>query len=340
MDPMIRPGAVRVDTVGGRLLQRARRSPGLRALGRTVRPAVDGALRRVRRLRLPEEERRRDLVTLGSIHRHQLGNQLFQYAYLRCHAETHGLRYETTGWVGEELFDLPRHRITRRLPTIEERVRDVDGALLPRPDGPGRNVDLAGYFQYHTRFYRPYAERIRSWFTPAPRHASVLDEAWQRLRERGRTVVGLHLRRGDYGYEYFFIAPTAWYRRWLDEVWPTLDRPVLFLASDEPEAVVDELADLGPVTAADLDVRFPVFPDYVDFHLLSRCDLLATSNSTFSFWASLLDRSPGPYLRPDLARRVLVPYDPWDALPLLRDERVEEHPDVPGIARDPARRFR
>ena len=71
----------------------------------------------------------------------------------------------------------------------------------------------------------------------------------------GKTIVGLHLRRNDYGYGPFFIAPGKWYNECLENLWKNLDEPVLFIASDEPKKVLKDFAGYKPVTSKDLGIE-------------------------------------------------------------------------------------
>ena len=68
---------------------------------------------------------------------------------------------------------------------------------------------------------------------------ATMKKALDKLRSLGKTIVGLHLRRRDYGYGPFFIAPGKWYSEWLENMWKDLDEPVLFIASDEPEKGIE-----------------------------------------------------------------------------------------------------
>jgi hypothetical protein len=109
--------------------------------------------------------------------------------------------------------------------------------LLDRVAPPNvATMDLLGWFQFHTRHYRPHRAFFRSLFQPLPEIRQVLISAWARLRQRGNTVVGVHLRRGDRLNIPLntneWVAPARLYTEWLERIWPSLDRPVLFLASD------------------------------------------------------------------------------------------------------------
>jgi hypothetical protein len=289
--------------------------------------------RRLRWWRLTPDERARDTVTISTLGNHRFGNQLFQFLFLRTYADAHGLRHETSPWMGERLFGHLPVPITRALPEFREKfVHGVDDTLVPHAPDVIRNVDFRGYFQYHTSWYAPHREKIVRLFQPVGPYRERAEEGLARLRARGRTVVALHLRRGDFGYEYFFIAPAAWYRAWLATFWHSLEEPVLYLASDEPDQVVDAFADYAPVLGRDLGVAVPDFDFYLDFHLLAHADRLAISNSVFSFAAAMLNERATHFVRPVLQEQRLVPFDPWDSKPLLQDARVEDHPEVEGIA--------
>lgn len=156
-------------------------------------------------------------------------------------------------------------------------------------------------------------------------------EAWvnqyvQKLRNLGNTLVGLHLRRGDYGtyhqpgLDYFYVAPNEWYLEWLQSIWSGLDRPVLFIASDEPYKVLGDFQAYAPVTSAHLGASLPGAEFYPDFYILTRCDVLAISNSSFSFAASMLNREGKLFMRPHRELGALVPYDPWNSEPILRSK--------------------
>jgi hypothetical protein len=65
-----------------------------------------------------------------------------------------------------------------------------------------------------------------------------------------------------------------------------------------------------------------------DWFALARCDVLAISNSTFSFSAAMLATAGAEEgsrcaraVRPDPAAQALVPFDPWSAPPTLNCAR-------------------
>jgi FkbM family methyltransferase len=269
---------------------------------------------------------RQPVITMSSLGRTgRFGNQLFQYTFLQCYAREHDLRVETPPWVGQQLFGLHDPPTSRRLPEVRERSSVLAKALVPNAPEPFRNVDFWGYFQYNSRYYAPHKEYFRSLFRPTPDVLAHVGPMLERLRRRGKTIVGLHLRRLDYGYEqslaHCFVAPSEWYLEWLRAFWPTLDQPVLFVASDEPQKVLADFAEFNPITEKDLGGPLATADFYPDFFLLSQCDALAISNSSFSFAAAMLNQRGTMFARPHLPSKRLIPFDPWSSEPLFRDAK-------------------
>jgi FkbM family methyltransferase len=251
----------------------------------------------------------------------RFANQIFQYAFLCILANHHGMVVQTPPWIGQKLFGHADAAPTAGLPQCAE-GRDLVEGVFPAAlfDAATGNLDLWGYFQYDTAHYAPYRDFFRSLFQPAPMVEEPLRRAVERLRADGRTVVGLHLRRGDYGYRQFFIAPNAWYLDLLRRIWPTLTHPVLFIASDEPEKVLPDFKDFNPVTSADFGLALPDAPFYPDFYLMTQCDVLCIANSSFSFAAAMLNERASAFYRPHQGLNRLLPFDPWNSPPLLNCE--------------------
>ncbi len=261
----------------------------------------------------PPDAGRVAMTSLGANGR--FGNQLLQYGFLRLYAHAHGLVAEAPDWIGRDLFDLDDPPPGPALPRLDEEAADLP-ALLQTPGAAPRDVDLHGYFAGPTGRIAPFRALWRSLFRPGRKAAAAARAIEAALDAQGETLVALHLRRGDFGYGRFWIAPADWYLAWLETVWPTLPRPVLYLASDDPAAAAT-FARFAPVTAADVGVEVPGAEFFVDFHALRHAQLLAISNSSFSFTASLLAERVSATVRPDPAAVGLVPYDPWDAEVLL-----------------------
>ncbi|KKL95892.1 hypothetical protein LCGC14_1850020 [marine sediment metagenome] len=294
-----------------------------------------------------------NLITMSLLGKYgRFGNQLFQYAFLQTYARTWGLEVQTAPWVGEDLFGLPSRPVTVKLPAYEERHDNTHGIykpLLPVSDEASGH-DFCGYAQYHTSYYSSFLAIIRNLFWPRKEVLDRLAPALVKFQDMGRTRIGIHIRRGDYGRLIHYITPVAWYKQWLTEHWQAFDDPVLFMATED-RALAKEFAEYSPVLAEDLGINLKTEPlpsytylhhdmktrdphqmdFYPDFWLLQNCEVIAAGNSTFSFVAAMLNVNLQQFWRSHLPTQSFVRVDPWDAHPLTWD-RVEDYPHVSGIA--------
>jgi FkbM family methyltransferase len=272
---------------------------------------------------------RKSVVTMSTLGTNgRFANQIFQYAFLKIYAKEHQLKLQTSEWIGQYLFGHQEPVVSRELPQVKDPYSEIDDLAKSLKDNsttPYTNVDFWGYFQYHTSCYAPHKEYFRSLFQPVPGVKTKLQLALQSLHAKGKTVVGLHLRRGDYGYNEFFITPNEWYKKWLQEIWGSLEQPVLFIASDEIDKVIGDFREYNPITSKDLGIELPEAPFYPDFYLLSQCDIVAISNSSFSFAACMLNEEGKLFVRPHLFQEKLIPFEPWNDYPILRESQIAQH---------------
>lgn len=267
----------------------------------------------------------RPVVTMSTLgEKGRFGNQIFQYAFLKIYAKVFNLTVQTPEWIGQYLFGHNDPPITRKLPVIFEEKQKELAKIFTEPVPRYKNVDFFGYYQFHTTNFTPYKDYFQSLFKPTPIIEAAMKKGLDRLCLEGKTIVALHIRRGDYGSrkyltkgKVFFIAPIAWYKNWLGSIWAKLDNPVLFIASDEIDLIAPKFSEYHPIISQDLYGSFPKAGFYPDFYLLTQCDVMAISNSTFSFTASMLNQKARSFIRPDLDTKRLITYDPWASPPLL-----------------------
>lgn len=258
------------------------------------------------------------MVTMRKLGNHgRFANQLFQYAFLRIFCK----EYQCPPWIGQYLFGHDDPPVMVKLPRIrEEKTYHIKDSKVIGRD----NVDIVGYFQYHTSCYRPHQKEFRSLFQPTAEVKAQMQPTLEAMARKGRTWVGLQLRRGDYGTfkrksaRWAFVAPTAWYVAWLKDMWHRLYEPVLYVASDEPWKVLADFKDYSPVVAVSQPQKAPF---YTDFYMLSQCDFMLISNSSFGFAASMLNERAEVFFRPRLSRKALIPYLPWHDFTVYTDER-------------------
>lgn len=282
----------------------------------------------------------------------RFANQLFQYSFLRIYADKHGLEMQIPPWVGNYLFGLSDPPVTARLPTQRELRDNSRNSAVDPPEGKEYvDKNFLGYAQFHSSWYRPYMEQMRRWFQPTDVARSRPESAVAKLRADGGTPIGIHLRRGDYGMLYFYTTPVQWCVDWLRKNWSRFENPVLFLATEDA-SLVTEFAEYSPLLVEDLEVTLSVDPYpnfqyleedarhptprsmdfYPDFYVLTQCDVLLISNSTFSFFAAMLNQQLKECWRSHLPSQSFVQITPWDADVLTHDS-VETHPGIKGTTR-------
>jgi len=267
------------------------------------------------------------IASLG--HNGQFGNQLFQYAFARIYADMTKRPLMTPSWAGTKLFGLKDRPIVQVYPHFRDLAwREEDSELLKNFAEVPPTLDISGYFQFHTSWYRISQHQIRQWFTPLPEIEATFRSALDAMVGDG-TLVAIHLRRGDYGKGMFFIPPNSVYLDWLSQIWPTLKNPVLYIASDDLPNVLPAFAMFSPKCSAD----FPAIQGmeyYSDFWVMTQASRLAISNSTFSFAAAMLNDHmdyAGPRdkwtLRPVYGGTRLHAFDPWDSIVLTDRDKAE-----------------
>ena len=137
-------------------------------------------------IRAPKEGR--PVITMTSLGVNgRFANQLFQYAFLKTYALRHDLRVETPPWIGNVLFGASDPLPSRPLQLVKQEGHDPDTDPVAAAAAPLRDVDLWGYFQYHTKYYAPFRDYIRRLFTPVPEISAALSPALERLRARTET---------------------------------------------------------------------------------------------------------------------------------------------------------
>ena len=297
------------------------------------------------------------LITMSRLGTYgQWGNQCFQYAFLRTYARRHGLEYQVPKWAGQYFFGHEDPPITTALPEKAERYEPTKhescfGVPIP-PDGEEyAGHDFRGWAQYNLSWYAPDRPFIQGLFEPvvSPESERVLP-ALDRLRSIGDTVIGLHLRRGDAGRMIFFLLPMAWCLKWLHEHWQRFERPVLFIATEDP-SLVRWFRHYNPVLAEDLGLGFSGAPPqyeyphprdeahvrsmdfFADWFLLQQADVVLGGETTYSFTAAWLSRQNQEYWRARLSTGRFEKENPWDC-PASHREHLNDYPGVPGTQWD------
>lgn len=277
------------------------------------------------------------------------GNQLFQRAFLKCYARMYDLDVQLPPWAGNLLLGADDRPVKAHLPPAYEKLSGDNWSHPVPPTGDEFvNKDFRGYAQWNMAWYAPHRDYVRSLMQPAPAIAERLAPAAAKLDSLGHTRVGLHIRRGDYGKHIFYLTPVAWYLDWLAKHWSGFDAPVLFISTETPE-LVREFAVYNPVTVEDLGVelRAETLPHYCylrydrnhpdprqydffpEWYTLTRCEVLVTGNSTFSFTAGMASERLQKFYRSQIPTQSIEEEELWSAFPCQRWHQ-KDWPNVPG----------
>lgn len=248
--------------------------------------------------------------TLGN--RGRFAHNVLEYVLLRLYAEKHGCVLETPDWVGGAYFELDDPAPSGPLPPWPFCRRALNGFVTGARQGqPIIDRDALSplfLFDYPLEF----RDRVRSWLRPRPQWAPWIDPPVAALRAVGNTVVAIHIRRGDFLRFGYPITETQSYVDWLRDLWPTLDKPVLYLASDDIPAVRAAFREFRPVTLHDAGPAWPGLEFLQDFHMLTQADIVGVSAASgFSQLAARLNDRARLCVEPDMETGGIKTFSAW-----------------------------
>lgn len=254
------------------------------------------------------------MTTLGSNGR--FGNQMFQWAFLKLYALRTNCRVQAGYWIGTELYGAHAEpSYPKRQRQVFTEFGGIERALWYL-DEPPINSDFHGFFQEIPASWRRHKKLFQLMFRPHPDVARPIEQWLADHVPAGATTIGIHIRRGDYliydhqRVPWFRPIPIEWYRSLLERLWPTVERPVLILATDEP-GLARDFADYAPLVLPAAELVENALQFFPDFHALCRADILTVINSSFSHMAGLLGGDGQRCYIPDMAKGEFVAYAPW-----------------------------
>ena len=198
--------------------------------------------------------------------------------------------------------------LNERLPVFGRAVvtlRQTPGQEITALDGPevqekirhARFVLVNGWTFRAPNLVQRHAEKIRFYFRPLGRFEEAARMAVERLRQQADTVIGVHIRHGDYRTwrEGKCFFPASQYARWMRELAEQFRAcKVAFLVCSDEARNRDEFPGLV--------VGFGAGSPVGDLCALARCDYIFGPVSTFSQWASFYGHKPLYHLHDGNAR--------------------------------------
>lgn len=261
-----------------------------------------------------------------------LGNQMFQFATARAVSLRNGIAHPT---LDLHQLSLPKRARSTTKRSFELGFLASDSHHYQESQGPGEKswwwavagrirdrkkgvfterdftfqpevltltppVSLEGYFQSE-KYFEEFTDVIRQDFAYQPEIVP------QRAREKYQEIasqksLGVHVRRGDYVNNpttKAFHGPLDidYYKKSLDAAYSLGHFDKVFVFSDDPDWV------MGQTLFDDDEVIAPAAgPSITDLWLMSACSSFIIANTTFSWWAAWLAKSPD--------KKVIYP-EPW-----------------------------
>lgn len=192
------------------------------------------------------------------------GNCMFTVAFAKAYAERHGFEFQCDDWIGKRVFGLNDPPIAE-----PEKLKRVDENTLV--DGEG-DVCIRSYCQNQKSLIYTRRDCLR-WF-------QFSDEIENAMRGYNFPEVVGHRRVGDYpGYGIYPVVSEASYHRAMSHYYHTSHVKLHLLTEESPTIVPlpEELKDIP------------------DFYLMTKALVLFRGNSSFSWWAAVLNEVASVY---------------------------------------------
>lgn len=225
----------------------------------------------------------------------RLGNQLFQYAFLRQTAVALDTSFYCPEWMGDQIFQL--HDEEHRVKTWRELSHFYQASAIGYAEDFHQIIDetdISGYFQSARNFSDPSI--IRSWYRWKPELVEPLSRRYRHIDFASAS--GVHLRFGDFfdlkHVRDFYLPSSRYYQRAVE--FSEAQRLVVF--SDEPNRARIWLKPLLKSSKPDL-VFMEGNEGWEDLYLMTQCRNMICSASTLSWWGAWLgQKSEGTTVAP------------------------------------------
>lgn len=216
------------------------------------------------------------MITFSKLgHFGRLGNQMFQIAALIGYAKKYNTNYFIKDWKYAHYFKNSFNKGNKRLAFT---YREKDFTYDPIPQKT--QLEIEGYFQSEKYFE---GVDIKTQFEPSEEVEKYINEKYGELL-KGETI-SVHVRRGDYlnlG-DYHFNLDLQYYNSAIEYFSRNYCRFIIF--SDDINWCRNNFDN---TTSVFIEKE----KDIVDLFLMSKCKHNIIANSSFSWWASYLNKNP------------------------------------------------
>jgi hypothetical protein len=216
----------------------------------------------------------------------RLGNQLFQYAFLRTTAQALGTKFFCPKWDGDDIFNLndenERSKVRAGITHLfnSHPAAGYTSKVLSIKD----NTEIEGFFQSEKYYFDK--DIIFKWYSFNNDIIDQVNNLYGDILKNDCVSFSLRLD-SDYGNtrEYFPLYPISFYKKSLSLIKP---KGTILVFSDRPDLARNFLRDIK-------NFKF-VFIDNLNapqqLYLMTLCRANVITNSTFSWWGAWLNQHP------------------------------------------------
>jgi len=145
---------------------------------------------------------------------------------------------------------------------------------------------LGWSFRSHKNFEK-HGDAIRDYFTPRLLHQKKVSQCLDRVRSQGETIVGIHIRHGDYstylgGRYYYSIEQYIRLMRGVGDLFS--GKQVVYLVCSNSQFSANDFPGLNVVIGNGHIIE--------DMYSFAQCDYLLGPVSTYTLWASFYGEVP------------------------------------------------
>jgi len=216
----------------------------------------------------------------------RLGNQLFQYAFLRTTARRLGTEFFCPRWDGDDIFNLndEAERANEPLGIFQHFNSHPIAGYNSKALSIENNTEIEGYFQ--SEKYYSDKESVVKWYTFKQEIILEVENLYGDFLKDDCVSFSLRLDT-DYGNtrEYFPLYPISFYKKSLSVIKP---QGSIFVFSDRPDLAKHFLHDLKGYNFKFIDNLNAA----QQLYLMTLCRANVITNSTFSWWGAWLNQHP------------------------------------------------
>lgn len=236
-----------------------------------------------------------------------MGNHLFQY----WTAKVHALKYNKTLYCQPpnptdttnimDIFNFEEQEMPPDAVVYSHQSPLIKAFYKDKTTGPNQALEdkfdyvfIKGYLQSYKNF-KGYENYIRDY----TRFKKPLSQKNKKISDKMKKqeAVALHIRRGDYLYNNYYLLSPAYYYRAIQYMNNHVKNPHYYIFSNDIQWAKENLSIKEPHTFVDWNKK-----DYEDLQLMTYCKHFIIANSTFSWWGAFLSKNPN---------KIVIAPDKW-----------------------------